>query len=219
MNIPDIIECFSSFSVTFIEDRLSCPHLLIHPVLEWSGSQWQFWFSFVVSNDELLWPCFSVRVHNGLPRSITRYYLIHNGLRCSIVLGLLMKETKLGLACLSLRCYNGLPRSIIHRFISFPLLRRPNFLIIPPWVACWVRAFIKLFVAVYNGSHRSIIFLSFRTPWALTFIAFLHRAFWRRRWQSWGSPCNKAHHWPRLRCDSFFIWIFYSFCHLLQNLL
>ena len=31
MNIPQIIECFSSFSVTFIEDRfLSFPHLIIH---------------------------------------------------------------------------------------------------------------------------------------------------------------------------------------------
>ena len=38
----------------------------------------------------------------------------------------------------------------------------------------------------------------------LTFIPFLHQAFWRRRWQSRGSPCNQTHHWPWLRCDSFF---------------
>ena len=42
-------------------------HLIIHPVREWSGSQWQFWFCFVVLNDELLRS--SLRANNGSPRS------------------------------------------------------------------------------------------------------------------------------------------------------
>ena len=141
------------------------------------------------------------RAHNGLPSSFIRFFLIHNGLPCSVVLGLLMTETWLELVCLCPRGDNGLYRSIIHRFVSFPLLRRPSFVIIPPWVACWVH------VTVDNGLSRSIIFPSFRTPGTLTSIAFLLRAFWRRRWQSWGSPCNKTHHWPLLFCDSFFTWI------------
>ena len=107
---------------------LSLRHLIIHPVQEWSGPQRQFWFCFNISNDELLWPYFSLTVHNGL--------------------------------------------------------------------------------------SRSIIFLSFRIPKAQSSIVFFPRTFWRRRWQSWGSPCNETHHWPRLRCDSFFTWILLrSFCH------
>ena len=193
---------------------LSFPHLVNHPVQEWSGSQWRAWSCFVVSNNDLLWPCFSWRDHNGLPRFITKFFLDHNALLRSIVLGLLMKETWLGLVCFSPKSYNGLPRSIIHRFVSFPLLRRPSFVNVPPWVAWWVR----VFKADYNESHRSILFFSSRTPGALTFIAFLPRASWRRRWQSWRRHCNKAHQWPRLRCDSFFSWILlYSFCHLLST--
>ena len=150
---------------------------------------------------------------NKLHRSVMRFFLFHNN-----VLGLLMRETWLGLVCLSPRVYNGLPRSIIHRFASFPLLRRPSFVILPLWVACWVRAFSKLFVAIYNGLHRSIIFLSFRTPEAQNLKAFLPRAFWRRRWQSWGSPCNKALHRSRFCCDSFSSWMLLrSFRHLILN--
>ena len=106
--------------------------------------------------------------------------------------------------------------------ISFPLLGRPSFVIIPLWVACWGRAFSRLFmitvrrgfrVAAHNGSPRSIVFLSFRTPGILISIAS-PRAFWRRGWQIRGSPCNKTHHWSRLRCDSFFSWILlWYFCH------
>ena len=84
---------------------LSFSHLIIHPIHEWSWFYRQFWFCFVVSNDELPWPCFSLRVHNGCLRSI--------------------------IVCPCWRGDNGLPRSIIHRFISFPRLRRPSFVISP----------------------------------------------------------------------------------------
>ena len=195
MNIHHITECFSPSSVT-VHRRLCL-------------SFFRTW-SFTLSKNDLdpndnsnsassfptINSCgllFSLRDHNGLPRSIMSFFFFQNN-----VLGLLKRETWLELVCPCPRSDNGKPRSIIHRFISFPLLRRPSFVIIPPWVACWVH------VTVYNGSPRSIIFLSFRTPWDLTSIAFLPRAFWRRRWQSWGSPCNKTHHWPWFRCDSFF---------------
>ena len=87
------------------------------------------------------------------------------------------------------------------RFFSFPLLRRPSFVIISTWVACWERAFVKLlvitvrrgfWVAAHNGLPRSIHSLSFRTPGILISSASLPRAFWRRGWQIRGSPCNKA---------------------------
>ena len=112
-----------------------------------------------------------------------------------------------------MRANNGCHRSIIHRFNSLPLLRRPSFVIVPPWVACWVRTFNNLFVVVHwlvtcvtvdNKLHRSIIF---RTPRSLTFalqeVWLSSLFFWRRRWQSWGSPCNKTHHWSWFRCDLF----------------
>ena len=55
------------------------------------------------------------------------------------------------------------PRPITHQFMSFPQ-KRPSFTTVPPWVACWVRAFNKLFVVVHwrvtcvtvnNGLPRS----------------------------------------------------------------
>ena len=207
------------FSVTFIEDRFclfrTWSFTLLKNDLDPIGNSK---FCFVVSNDELLWHCSSMRADNGCLRSIMSFFFFQNN-----VLGLLMRETWLELVCPCRRSDNGFLRSIIHQFISFPLLRRPSFVIVPPWVACWVRAFNKLFVVVHwlmtcvavdNRLTRSILFLSFRTPGTLTFIAFLLRAFWRRRWQSWGSPCNKTHHWPWLRCDPFFTWfLLRSFWH------
>ena len=97
-------------------------------------------------------------------------------------------------------------------------LRRPSFIIVPFWVACWVRAFSKSVVVALlvtcvtanNGFHRSITFLSLHTQKTLT----LSRAFWCRRWQSWVGPCNQTHHWSWLCCDSFFTCIFLrSFWH------
>ena len=126
------------------------------------------------------------------------------------------RETWLTRVCTSLMANNGFHRSVIHQFIRFPLLRRPRFVIVPFWVACSVRAFNKSVVVPWrvtcvtanNGFLRSIIFLSFHTQRTLTFVTSLPWAFWCRRWQSRGSPCNKTHHWPRLRCDSLFSWFF-----------
>ena len=206
---------------------LSFPHLIIHPAQEWSRFHWQFWFCFIVSNDKLLWPYFSLWViTTGCPRSIMRFFLIHNGLPRSIVLGSSYERNLIGGSCVFRQeVTNRLHRSIIHRFVSFPLLRRPSFVIIPLWVACWETAFSKLFVIIarcgswvtaHNGLHRSILFLSFRTPGTLISITFLPRAFWRRRWQIRGSPCDKTHHWPRFRCDSLWI-LLCSFLPSLQN--
>ena len=172
-----------------------------------------------------LWSYFSLRYHNGLLRSLTRFCLEHDGLPSSIVLGLLMKGTWLGLVSLSPRSYNGLDRSITHRFVSFPLLRRPRFVIIPLWVPWWEsfhpteyldeKASSRLFgiivkyrswVAAHNGLPRSNLSLSFRTPGILIPIASLPGAYWSRRWQVRGSPCNKAHHWSWFRCVSFSSW-------------
>ena len=102
-------------------------HLIIHPIQEWSGSQRQIWFCFIVPNDELL--------------------------------------------CSSLRAMNGFHRSIIHQFITFPLLRRPSFIIVTFRVACRARAFNESVVVALlvtcvtpnNGFPRSNMFHSFFT--------------------------------------------------------
>ena len=103
MNIHHITECFSSFSVTFIEDRFCL---------------FRTWSVTLFKNDLDL---------NDNSDSVSSSPMMN----CC------------GLA--SLWAYNGLPSSAIHRFISFPLLRRPSFVIIPPWVACWGETFHKLF--------------------------------------------------------------------------
>ena len=60
----------------------------------WSWFHWQFWFCFIVSNDKLLWLCFSLKINMGFHRSFTRYYLIHNGCRGSIILSFLVKKNQ-----------------------------------------------------------------------------------------------------------------------------
>ena len=132
-----------------------------------------------------------------------------------------MKESWLGLVCLSPRGYNVLLRSIIHRFVNFPRLRRPDFVIIPLWVTCWERASSQLFVIItrhvswvvaHNGLHCAILFLNFPTPGILIPINSLLQTFWRRRWGIRGGPCNKSHHWSRFHCDSLLSWILLYFC-------
>ena len=55
---------------------LSFPHLIIHPIHEWSWFHLQFLFCFIVSNDKLLWLCFSLRINIGSPdlsRGVTSF--------------------------------------------------------------------------------------------------------------------------------------------------
>ena len=190
---------------------LPSSHLIIHRIQEWSGPQRQFWFCFVVFNDELL--CSSLRANNGFPRSIGIFLFFQNDVL------VFTRET-----CLrrSLRAKNGFHHSIIHQFIRLPLLRRPSFISVPFWVACWARAFkesvvlavLVTCVTANNGFLSSIVLLSLHSQKTLTFITSLLRAFWCRWWHSWGSPCNQTHHWSWLCCDSFFTWfLLRSFWH------
>ena len=48
---------FFSISCNVGNSFLSFPHLIIHPIHEWSWFYRQFQFCFIVSNDELLRPC------------------------------------------------------------------------------------------------------------------------------------------------------------------
>ena len=87
----------------------------------------------------------------------------------------------------------------------------------PIWVACWERAFNRLFIIIVRRGFLGRcpqrvatvdpLSLSFRTPGILIFIASLLRAFWSRGWYVRRHYCNIAHHWSRFRCDSFFSWI------------
>ena len=131
MNVPHTTECFSLSSVTFIEDRfcLFCTRSFTL-FWEWPGSQRQFQFCFVLTIDELL--CSSLNANNGSPRSIVIFFFFQTDVL------VFTTETWLELVCPCPRAKNGCHRSIIHQFISFPLLRRPSFLIVPSWVACCV---------------------------------------------------------------------------------
>ena len=99
MNIHHIIECFSPSSVTFVEDRfLSFQHLIIHLFKNDLDSTDN---SNSVSSFPMIHCCGLAPLRGittGCPvlsRGITSF----NGLRCSIVLGLLMKETWFGIVC------------------------------------------------------------------------------------------------------------------------
>ena len=139
------------------------------------------------------------------------------------MLSFLVRETRLGFSCRSSRSYIGSPWSFAHLSITFPLLRRPTMVIIPLWVACWWRTFNKLFmimvkcslsIAADIGSPRSFLFFSIHTPGILISLNSLLQAYWSRGWYVRRHPCNKAHHWSRFCCDSFFSWILLkSFLH------
>ena len=198
---------FLSIFCTIWNSLLSFSHLIIHPVHEWSWLHWHFYFCFIVSNDELLRPCSSLRIDIGSPRSVTRYYLIQKRI--------------------SRFHHAEFPRerNLVWILVSFPkrlhrvapFYHLSSFVIIPLWVACWERAFNRLFmilvrcgllVAADNGVPvLSSLSLSFRTPGILISIASLPRAYCRRKWQIRASPCNKDHHWSRFRCDPLFSWI------------
>ena len=59
-------------------------------------------------------------------------------------------------------------RSYFHQFIRIPLLRRPNLINIPFWVAWWV--------SVFNKSHRSLMLLSPRAQRFLKHVRILFAA-------------------------------------------
>ena len=139
------------------------------------------------------------------------------GLRGSIMLNFLVRDTKSNFSCRSPRSFIGSPRSLVHLSISFPLLRRPSTVIILLWVACWGEAFHELLMIIVVGSFHSVnadirspwslLFLSNCTPGILISITSVLRSYWSRGWYVRRHPCNKAHHWSRFCCDSFFSWI------------
>ena len=203
---------------------LSFSHLIIHPIHEWSWFYIQFQFCCIVSNDELLRPCLFLRIDIRSPRSVTKCFLVHNGLRGSVVKSFLVRETRSNFSCHSPRSFIKSPRSLVCLKISFPLFRRPNTVVIPHWVACWREAFHELFMVVVIRSFqsvyadirspRSLLFLSKWTRGILTSITSFLRAYWSRGWYVRRRPWNKIHHWSRFCCDSFFSWsLLSSFCH------
>ena len=60
------------------------------------------------------------------PQSVTRHYLIYNGLRGSIMQGFLERETTSNSSCRSPGSFIGSPQSLVHLSIHFPLLNKPK---------------------------------------------------------------------------------------------
>ena len=64
---------------------LSFPHLITHPIHEWSWFYWQFQFWFIVSHDEILRSCHFFRISIIRSRwSITKCFSVPYGLRGSV---------------------------------------------------------------------------------------------------------------------------------------
>ena len=131
---------FFSISCNIRNYFLSFSHSIIHPIHEWYWFYRQFQFCFIVS-DELLRPCLFLRIDIRSSRSVTRCYLIHNGLRGSVVKSFLVKETRSNFSYSFIRS----SRSLVCLNLSFPLLTRPSTVVIPllnnllkrsfPWIA------------------------------------------------------------------------------------
>ena len=202
---------------------LSFSHLIIHPIHEWSWFYWQFQFCFFVSHDG---------ISEVLPLPENRYRVspvCHEALHHSQRIARFRhdefpRETRSSFSCRSPRSFTGSPRSFAHLSISFPLLRRPSTVVIPLWAACWGETFHKLLMTVVVGSFLSVdadirspwslLILSNCTPGILISITSLPQAYWSRGWYVQRHPRNKAHHWSRFCCDSFFSWfVLRSFRH------
>ena len=151
MNMPHITECFSWFSVTFIEDRF-CPSRTWSLTLSKKGLDPND-KSYSVSSSPMMNCC-------GPSSKIT----------CLVFS---WEKFDWNSCVLAPVATTGVPFLSSINSSAFHSLRRPSFVIVPPWVAWWVRAINKLFVVMHwlvtcvtadNGLLRSIISLSFRTP-------------------------------------------------------
>ena len=149
---------------------LSFSHLIIHPIHEWSWFYWQFQFCLIVSTDELLRPCLSLRIDIiRSPRSATRCFVVPYGLRGSVVKSFLVRETRSNFSCHSPRSFIRSLRSLACLNTSFPFLRRPSAVVIPLWVACWREASHKLLMVLVVGSFQSV-YADIRSPRSLLFL-------------------------------------------------
>ena len=114
------------------------------------------------------------------------------------------------------------PQSVERRGLSFPLLRRPSTVVIQFGTTCWREDFYELLMVMMIGrfklvcafirSPQSVLFSS-GTPWILTSVTSLPRAYWSRATVSW----QQMHHLSRFCCDAFFSWILLrSFPHCVR---
>ena len=90
------------------------------------------------------------------PRSVTRCFLVPNGLRGSVETNFLMRETRSNSSYHSPRRFIRSLRSLVCLKISFPFLRRPSAVVIPLWVSCWREAFHKLLMVIVVGSFQLV---------------------------------------------------------------
>ena len=151
MNILQNHRMFLSIFCNIWNSVLFFPHLIIHPIHEWSWFYWQFQFCFIVSDDELR-PCCSLRIDIVSHRPFTKYYLIHNGLRGSIMMSFLVGETKSNFSCRSPRTYIGSLRSLVHLTSLFHSWEDQAWSSSHFWVACWRETFHKLLTI--NSSRK-----------------------------------------------------------------
>ena len=174
-----VTECFSPFS-----------HLIITRFTNHLDSTDNSHFCFIVSNDEMLRPCNFWRIAIKSPRCVTRCFLVHNGLRSSVVKSFLVRETRSNFSCRPPRSFIRSPRSVVCLKIGFPLLRWQSTVVNTHWRACWREPFHKLFMVIVVGNFQpvfaditsppSLLFLSNWTPGILISVTSLHRAYWSR---------------------------------------
>ena len=140
---------FFSISCSVGNSFLSFPHLIIHPIHEWSWFYRQFQFCFIVSHDEILRSCQFLRIDIiRSPWSVTRCFSVPRFRREAFPrdqFELFVPFSKKS------------PWSIVYRSLSFPLLRRASTVIIQFWIICWREALHELLVVVWSeASNKSV---------------------------------------------------------------
>ena len=217
INILQIIECSSPSLATLEILFLSFPHLIIHPIHEWS------WFYSIsntvsfVSHDEIfevlpLLENIYIYILSGRPdlsRSVSPFLT-----DCAVPSRRISSWSGRTFLTILQEVLSGRPDRSYVVVSVFPLLRRPNTVVIQFWITCWREAFHENCSWQWwsQASNKSVplsgrprsVFSSNWCPWILTSVMSLHRAYW-----SWGRhdrwhPRSEIHHWSRFCCDSFF---------------
>ena len=143
---------FFSISWNIRNSFLSFPHLIIHRFTnDLESTDYSFSFCFIVSNDKIVE---AMLFFENQHRVSTMYHLIHQGLRGSIMMNFLVRETTLGFSCRSQKVTLGLP--IVRTFVSAFHMWRPNTVFGPLWVGCWRETFHQLLVVIVDECGLSV---------------------------------------------------------------
>ena len=204
MNILHITECFSSFSVTFIEDRF-CLHRTSSFTLSKNDLDPNDNSNSASSSPTMNWCGIAPLWGQTTGFSVLSWVSSSSRIKC-----LVFSWEKLNWnSCPCTRGDNGFLRSVIHQFT----LEETKLSLCPTLSSVLSTSFQQIVCGgapthdLRHGRQRVAPFYHLsqhKHSKDSDFHGFSSPGFLTPKMTELRGPCNKTHHWPRLRCDSFF---------------